>query len=768
MIVPPIRERVVVDGSGNIICSRPARPTPVWRLYAPLKGSVRGIKGQAAASSSNVLYHGPVAGQAPALASFGSLTNQVWNPNMGSTYTGGVANRWFSYIPGSATGTLGEDTETPGLVSGQGQKIERTGPLGSGNRIGVTANHTNQWTATTSYYLRVRCYVRSVVNDATTSPANRVGLIFTGYSNVTAVFDDNPLFTLDEGFSGWIDFVSSGSGKPSFDGGLVYVYIDLGQIDLTVDTVDLFVGQSSAGPHFSGEDDAASWATTAYNGDSVLAALDLSYDNSHIDPDGGHVAARVYLPALPGSAVQLFDGAVDVTINGGTVTATADGSTNLSGGDLQAGTWHHIALVWDADTGEQYLYIDGVLIDSDSYTAPGSYADDLQVGAAAAGGSDLGGWIQDLTMGQRALTSEEVGALFSQADTIPGKTADILLSRAAGSWSASQPKSEGVFNVAYVGGSVVNGAGATAGQSFRERLGRWMDHVWPGSTLTHYNMSTGGTSSFYRLQRVQDIIDLKPRIIVIDNVNELQTNIDYDISAEALLRRLRAGCPQAYILGIWPYWPSAVDGTNNAAINRTAIDKWSAICDELDIAYYDFAEYAEAQADAGAIIPSDWLADTIHPSDAGYEQMYLKLLSYLAEHVGPQLIASQWTGSLADYSYIGDSSKVAGMMLPPTEIPPVGLTIISGTWATASPSALTSAIETTDAGATVEFKAIGRWYGMVGYATNPNAEISLDGGQTYTSVLRREVLIDAGSRQMRTVRIRNISGTFRIEAAITV
>ena len=110
------------------------------------------------------------------------------------------------------------------------------------------------------------------------------------------------------------------------------------------------------------------------------------------------------------------------------------------GGSITSG-WHLATATFDGTTGT--LYVDGVVVASDTFTAPSITNLPLYIGASYAGGSGWKGSIDDVRLYSRALTSAEVAGLIGPPDTTPPTVPTNVLATAFSStqinvtWSAS-------------------------------------------------------------------------------------------------------------------------------------------------------------------------------------------------------------------------------------------------------------------------------------------------------------------------------------------
>jgi len=100
---------------------------------------------------------------------------------------------------------------------------------------------------------------------------------------------------------------------------------------------------------------------------------------------------------------------------GGIALGCAQGGTVTTG-------WHLITGTYDGTTG--ILYVDGVMVASDTFTATAAASVTLEIGRNYSSGSTWNGVLNGMRLYNRALTAEEVSNIFGQAVLGLAKTAD--------------------------------------------------------------------------------------------------------------------------------------------------------------------------------------------------------------------------------------------------------------------------------------------------------------------------------------------------------
>lgn len=181
------------------------------------------------------------------------------------------------------------------------------------------------------------------------------------------------------------------------------------------------------------------------------------------------------------------------------------------------------------------------------------------------------------------------------------------------------------LNVAFIGGSLTWGAGATDPQlySYRALVGKSLTEHYPEAHFTFWDAAVGGTSSnlgAFRLQR--DVLARKPDLVFIDfTINDHPYDVDDEklASYESLTRRvlIEAGAPVVLvILAVKP----DLEPANRKPRPRDA--KHKEVGAAYNTAVADVVAYMNAEVEKGRATTDElWanIPDTTHPSDAGYK-----------------------------------------------------------------------------------------------------------------------------------------------------
>lgn len=192
------------------------------------------------------------------------------------------------------------------------------------------------------------------------------------------------------------------------------------------------------------------------------------------------------------------------------------------------------------------------------------------------------------------------------------------------------------LTVAYLGGSITEGAGASAPQTcWASRITAWLRETWPDCSITAHNAGVGGTGSDLGVFRCdRDILSHQPDLLIV----EFAVN-DYPLPEEGVLtdmegifRKVRTACPACDIL----YAAFA-----NKQMMEEAYDKGNTPRD-VEIHQQLAAHYGVPACNPGRALwetiraegcpAEDYLPDATHPNDRGYQFYFEQIRDFfLAE-----------------------------------------------------------------------------------------------------------------------------------------
>lgn len=205
------------------------------------------------------------------------------------------------------------------------------------------------------------------------------------------------------------------------------------------------------------------------------------------------------------------------------------------------------------------------------------------------------------------------------------------------------------LNIAYFGGSITSGHGASSGKSWRELITAYFKKKFPDAIITENNAAIGGTGSTYGIYRAVTDLKLeskteKPDLVFIEfAVNDYLDAIDYEqakINMECLVRMIYEYSPNTDIF--------IVVTTNTLFCNNLSISGFPQASAHISLAKTYQIPYLAVGAMlwnltneqiAEMKIPSDqqyafrltYFGDGTHPSDSGYIKYAEFIKDYLEQ-----------------------------------------------------------------------------------------------------------------------------------------
>ncbi len=202
-------------------------------------------------------------------------------------------------------------------------------------------------------------------------------------------------------------------------------------------------------------------------------------------------------------------------------------------------------------------------------------------------------------------------------------------------------KNDKKLTVAYLGGSITAGAGATNhnATSWRALTTKWLSENFPDSQITEINMGIGSVGSLLPVFYLDDyVINEIPDLVFIETaVNDyLQHYTAEEISVyyESIIRKLLNANPYCEIVAIY---------TINDVLSVSAEYYTEALSQDSVAAYYGIPSAnvgRKLRKDRGLINPKSggeytqrwqtFFGDEVHPTDAGHKE-YANTITYLLD-----------------------------------------------------------------------------------------------------------------------------------------
>ena len=173
------------------------------------------------------------------------------------------------------------------------------------------------------------------------------------------------------------------------------------------------------------------------------------------------------------------------------------------------------------------------------------------------------------------------------------------------------------FNIAYFGGSITNGTGASNQEatSWRALTTAWLKKTYPNASITEINAARGGTSTYFGKMRVDfDLLNHDPDMVFIEFI--VNDSFDLEtwqskINLETIIRKCYEKNPAMDIVLIY-----------TCTTSSGSVNEYSDAFDEVAKHYGLTAiNTAAALEKSGGDITTYFTKDRIHPNDAGYKVM---------------------------------------------------------------------------------------------------------------------------------------------------
>lgn len=174
------------------------------------------------------------------------------------------------------------------------------------------------------------------------------------------------------------------------------------------------------------------------------------------------------------------------------------------------------------------------------------------------------------------------------------------------------------FNVAYYGGSITQGTGASKEEetSWRALTTAWLKSAYPDAAITETEAASGGTGTYFGKMRADfDLLSFNPDLVFIEfAVNDYLEHKTYEQSKENLeiiLRKCYQKNPNIDIVLVY----TATVGINEQTIHTRAFD-------ELAQHYgLSVIQLGKALKNADGQLTDYFTRDQVHPNDKGYKVM---------------------------------------------------------------------------------------------------------------------------------------------------
>lgn len=297
------------------------------------------------------------------------------------------------------------------------------------------------------------------------------------------------------------------------------------------------------------------------------------------------------------------------------------------------------------------------------------------------------------------------------------------------------------INVAYFGGSITYGTGATnpATDSWRALTTKWIEETYNAQVIEN-NAAIGGTGTAYGIYRAVDHLKLtseteKPDLVFIDfAINDVYDGTDYataKANMEAIVRTIYEYSPKAEIIILL---------TTDGAKNSSEYDQYRAhkeVAEKFNLPYIAIGKMLWVEENGNY---SNWikhfLSDGVHPNNSGHAKYASYVISYLESTLNSKKAV------LSNMMNVDISDVAMGENIPENTLfknfkgqtAPAG-TEIAGTGINAG--ILRTISGTNTAQFTIKFTGTDLSFWVYKTTTSGDLTISVDGGEANTVSLYR-------------------------------
>lgn len=180
----------------------------------------------------------------------------------------------------------------------------------------------------------------------------------------------------------------------------------------------------------------------------------------------------------------------------------------------------------------------------------------------------------------------------------------------------------GDFTVAFIGGSITQGTGAAADNSYTALVTDWFETTYPNAAIKYVNAGIGATGSYIGVHRADgDVLAQEPDVVFVEfSVNDTNEHPERNINSyDSLLRKL------------WnaPSAPALVCVAMTQENGTSFQPQHAEIAAAYDLPFISYKDAILYVIDQGYIVWDDISDDDIHPNVNGHKVLSELIVSYL-------------------------------------------------------------------------------------------------------------------------------------------
>ncbi len=210
----------------------------------------------------------------------------------------------------------------------------------------------------------------------------------------------------------------------------------------------------------------------------------------------------------------------------------------------------------------------------------------------------------------------------SETQKIYADEARIILQTKGEAWTLANTykklTQDKKLNIAYIGGSVTNGAGSTKENSWREITTKWLKSTYPNAAINEINAAINGTGSLWGLMRLErDLLNYNPDLVFVEfAINDVYTGsqkIQAAANIDALIRKINEHNPETDIIVV------LVTDKENSKMDYPVKQGHREVAEYYGIPCIDIGNALVAEIEKTGNEWEDYFIDNVHPNDNGYK-----------------------------------------------------------------------------------------------------------------------------------------------------
>lgn len=226
-----------------------------------------------------------------------------------------------------------------------------------------------------------------------------------------------------------------------------------------------------------------------------------------------------------------------------------------------------------------------------------------------------------------------LGLTTASAQTPPSIVQEVVQERGGLPHAFAKLKTGKPVTIAYFGGSITAGAGASDGEktSYRALVGQWFKAAFPKAAVTNLDAAIGGTGSdlgAFRLDR--DVLGHHPDLVFVEfAVNDNGTPEPMVTRAmEGIVRQIRRTEPSADICFVYTFAVEMLPEIKGSGLTKT-MRVHEAIAAHYGISSVNMALPAAQKLLDNTLTTQEFSKDGVHPTDTGYQIYADTLIAFL-------------------------------------------------------------------------------------------------------------------------------------------